>query len=178
MRFLFILAMLSGTGLLAQNQYWSQQYGAQSALLGGAVVAGVIDNSALYYNPSLLARIENGHLSVSANAFGFEIANLKNGAGNGLDLNSFQTLIYPQMISGMIKLKKAPRWKLAYGLLTRFHNRLKMSLLTEQQVEITSLGEGPEFYRTNFEYELRNIEQWGAIGFGFKVTDGFSIGLT
>ena len=139
MRFLFILAMLSGTGLLAQNQYWSQQYGAQSALLGGAVVAGVIDNSALYYNPSLLARIENGHLSVSANAFGFEIANLKNGAGNGLDLNSFQTLIYPQMISGMIKLKKAPRWKLAYGLLTRFHNRLKMSLLTEQQVEITSL---------------------------------------
>lgn len=141
-------------------------------------MAGASDNSALYYNPALLARIENGHLSVSANAYGFEYATLKNGAGNGLDLVSFQTLIYPQIISGMINLKKAPKFKLGYGILTRFSNRMKLNLLTEQEVEITPLGTGMEYYKSNFVYELSNIEQWGAISFGYKINDNFSVGLT
>ena len=127
---IFVLVSI-GFASQAQNQYWAQQYGAQSALLGGAVIAGTENNSALYYNPALLARIENGHLSVSANAYGFEFAKLKNGAGTGLDLTSFQTLIYPQIISGMIALKKAPKFKLGYGILTRFSNRMKLNMLSE-----------------------------------------------
>ena len=173
-----ILLLFLPSLALGQNQYWAQQYGAQSALLGGAVVAGATDNSALYYNPALLARIENGHLSVSANAYGFEFAKLKNAAGNGVDLTSFQTLIYPQIISGMINLKKAPKFKLGYGILTRFSNRMKLNLLTEQQVEITPLGAGDEYYKSNFIYELSNIEQWGALSFGYKINEKFSVGLT
>lgn len=178
MRKLLLLLLLFPTIGFGQNQYWAQQYGSRSALLGGAVVAGATDNSALYYNPALLARIENGHLSVSANAYGFEYATLKNGAGDGLDLVSFQTLIYPQIISGMINLKKAPKFKLGYGILTRFSNKMKLNLLTEQQVEITPLGQGDEYYKSNFIYELSNIEQWGALSLGYQISDKFSVGLT
>ncbi|MCF8464440.1 MAG: outer membrane protein transport protein [Flavobacteriales bacterium] len=180
MRILSILLVLQFCAFAAQaqNQYWAQQYGAQSALLGGAVVAGSEDNSALYYNPALLSRIENGHLSVSANAYGFEFAKLKNGAGNGVDLTSFQTLIYPQIISGMINLKKAPKFKLAYGILTRFNNRMKLNLLTEQEIEITSAGNGLENYKTNFVYELSNIEQWGALSVGYVINEKFSVGIS
>ncbi|MCB0754657.1 MAG: hypothetical protein H6603_06165 [Flavobacteriales bacterium] len=176
-RLILFLLLLPSLGW-GQNQYWAQQYGSRSALLGGAVVAGATDNSALYYNPALLSLIENGHLSVSANAYGFEFAKLKNGAGNGLDLVSFQTLIYPQIVSGMINLKKAPKFKLGYGILTRFSNRTKLNLLTEQQVEITPLGSGDEYYKSNFIYELSNIEQWGAISLGYKINEKFSVGLT
>lgn len=176
--FTILIFLLSASVGKAQNQYWAQQYGAQSALLGGAVVAGTENNSALYYNPALLARIENGHLSVSANAYGFELAKLKNGAGTGLDLTSFQTLIYPQIVSGMINLKKAPKFKLGYGILTRFSNKMKLNLLTEQEIEITDLGAGPEYYKTNFVYELSNIEQWGALSLGYKINDKFSVGIS
>lgn len=176
--FTILILILCAETITAQNQYWAQQYGAQSALLGGAVVAGAEDNSALYYNPALLSRIENGHLSVSANAYGFEFAKLKNGAGTGLDLTSFQTLIYPQMISGMINLKKAPKFKLAYGILTRFNNKMKLNLLTEQEIEITPLGAGFEYYKTSFVYELSNIEQWGALSLGYKINDKFSVGIS
>ncbi|MCF8275103.1 MAG: outer membrane protein transport protein [Flavobacteriales bacterium] len=176
--FTILVLFFGASTITAQNQYWAQQYGAQSALLGGAVVAGASDNSALYYNPALLARIENGHLSVSANAYGFEFAKLKNGAGTGQDLTSFQTLIYPQIISGMINLKKAPKFKLGYGILTRFSNRMKISLLTEQQIEITDLGDGTEYYKTNFVYELSNIEQWGALSLGYKINDKFAVGIS
>ncbi|MGB0368369.1 MAG: hypothetical protein ACPGU4_00935 [Flavobacteriales bacterium] len=178
MRNVLVVMLLLPLAGFGQNQYWAQQYGAQSALLGGAVIAGTENNSALYYNPALLARIENGHLSVSANAYGFEFAKLKNGAGTGLDLTSFQTLIYPQIISGMIALKKAPKFKLGYGILTRFSNRMKLNLLTEQEVEISSLGAGPEYYKTNFVYELSNIEQWGALSLGYKINDKFSVGIS
>lgn len=164
--------------ILAQNQYWAQQYGSRSALLGGAVVAGASDNSALYYNPALLSYIENGHLSVSANAYGFEYAKLRNGVGTGLDVVSFQTLIYPQIISGMINLKKAPKFKLAYGILTRFNNRMKLNLLTEQNIDITPLGDGPEYYKTNFIYELSNLEQWGALSVGYRISDKFAVGVS
>ena len=33
------------------DHYWSQQYGAESTLMGGAMVGGAGDNSAVYYNP-------------------------------------------------------------------------------------------------------------------------------
>ena len=172
--FLFLFPLVA----FGQNQYWAQQYGSRSALLGGAVVAGATDNSALYYNPALLSYIENGHLSVSANAYGFEYAKLRNGVGTGLDMVSFQTLIYPQIISGMINLKKAPRFKLAYGILTRFNNRMKLNLLTEQEVEITPLGAGNEYYKSSFVYELSNIEQWGALSVGYRINDKFSVGVS
>jgi hypothetical protein len=170
--------MLLPNLLWGQNQYWAQQYGSRSALLGGAVVAGASDNSALYYNPALLSYIENGHLSVSANAYGFEYAKLRNGVGTGLDVVSFQTLIYPQIISGMINLKKAPKFKLAYGILTRFNNRMKLNLLTEQDIEITPLGAGTEYYKSSFVYELSNIEQWGALSLGYQISDKFAVGIS
>ena len=176
-RTLLVLLFLPLVGV-SQNQYWAQQYGAQSSLLGGAVIATVNDNGAIYYNPARLAVIENNHLSISANAYGFEYGSLRNAAGDGLDLNTFQTNIYPQIISGMIKLKNTDRWKLGYGILTRFNNRLKFSFDMDMFTELVSTSPGEEYFTGNFTYELANIEQWGAIATGFKVTDNFSVGLS
>src|SRR5688572_10526001 len=110
----------TGIQLFAQNNYWAQQYGSRSSLMGGCVVGGVRDNSALYYNPAGIAYIDSAHLNVSANAYGMDFVQLKNGAGTDLDLQSLKILVYPQFISGLVKFKIAPKLKLAYGLLTRY----------------------------------------------------------
>ncbi len=51
------------------NHYWTQQYGAAGTLMGGAMTAGVTDNSAIYYNPGVLSFIDNLSLSVDANVY-------------------------------------------------------------------------------------------------------------
>ena len=42
-----LLLLLSIKNMQAQNHYWSQQYGAENTLLGGAMTAGAGDNSAM-----------------------------------------------------------------------------------------------------------------------------------
>jgi hypothetical protein len=170
---------ISGLSLLAQSNYWTQQYGSRSSLMGGCVVGGVRDNSALYYNPAGIAYIDSAHLNVSANAYGLDFMQLKNGAGTNLDLQSLKILVYPQFISGLIKFKLAPKLKLAYGLLTRYRGEIKMhadNTLPDYNV-IPNSTNGQYYYGT-FDYELSTISQWGGFALGYKFTPFFAMGLT
>ena len=102
--FLLLTILLDAPAAHAQDDhYWSQQYGAESTLLGGAMVGGVSDNSAVYYNPGALAFITNLSLSIDANVYRMDKILISDGAGKGLNLNSAQISIYPQIISGMVK---------------------------------------------------------------------------
>jgi hypothetical protein len=101
------------------DHYWSQQYGAVSTLLGGAMVGGVNDNSPVYFNPAALAFIYNPSLSIDANVYRRDRILIKDGGGNGVNLNSAQMSVFPQIISGMINLIKSGKLNLSYTLPTR-----------------------------------------------------------
>ena len=127
---MILLVIMSGNEICVNAQddhYWSQQYGAESTLLGGAMVGGAGDNSAVYYNPGALAFITNPSLSIDANVYRMDKTLITDGAGNGLNLNSAQISIYPQIISGMLKLVKNDRFRFSYTLLTRNHNNILMN---------------------------------------------------
>jgi hypothetical protein len=165
--------------VMGQSNYWTQQYGSRSSLMGGCVVGGVRDNSALYYNPAGIAYIDSAHLNVSANAYGLDYMQLKNGAGTDLDLSSMKILVYPQFISGLVKFKLAPKLKLAYGLLTRYRGEIKMhadNTLPDYNI-IPNSANGQYYYGT-FDYELSTISQWGGFALGYKFTPFFAMGLT
>jgi hypothetical protein len=164
----------------SQNNYWSQQFGSRSSLMGGAVVGGVQDNSALYYNPAGIAYIDSNYLNVSANAYGMDWVNLKNGAGTNVDLNSLRILIYPQFISGLIKFKFIPKLKMAYGLLTRYRSDQKMhadNTIDHYQV-IPGVPADQQHYYGSYDYELNSISQWGGFDIAYKFTPTFAMGLT
>ncbi len=174
-----IISGLLCSSLMAQSNYWFQQYGSRSSLMGGAVVGGVQDNSALYYNPAGIAHIDSAHLNVSANAYGLDYVDLNNAAGTNLDLTSLKILVYPQFISGLIKFKLVPKLKLAYGLLTRYRSEIKMhadNTLPDYNI-IPGMANGQYYYGT-FDYELSSISQWGGFALGYKFTPVFSMGLT
>jgi len=176
----FIVGFFLSTTGFSQNNYWSQQFGSRSSLMGGIVVGGVRDNSALYYNPAGLAYIDSAHLNVSANAYGMDYIQFKNGAGTDLDLTSLKILVYPQFISGLIKFKYIPKLKLAYGLLTRYRNEIKMH--ADQTYSDYPIIDDPydslQYYYGTFDYELSSISQWGGFSVGYKFTPFFAIGLT
>ena len=111
----FLLLLLHVINMHAQNHYWSQQYGAENTVLGGAMTAGANDNSAMYYNPARLGFIQSPKISISANAYGIDIVNLKNAAGTKLDLKSAKLMLYPQIASGSLIIKRNPKFKMVYG---------------------------------------------------------------
>ena len=98
--FLAILSLtLAGVCIAQDTHYWTLQYGSRSSLLGGAVVGGVRDNSAVYYNPGALVLSDTSAISVSANAYQFDQLKMDNGAGTNINLKSGQTQIIPLIIS-------------------------------------------------------------------------------
>ncbi len=163
------------------DHYWSQQYGAESTLLGGAMVGGISDNSAVYYNPGALAFIPNPSLSIDANVYKVDKILIGDGAGNGINLNSAQLSIYPQIISGMLNLFKTEKFKFSYTLLTRNHSNVLMNTRYTSQASQND-PENPVPSATSFvgafDYINQIEELWFGIGAGYSVSEKLGLGAT
>lgn len=173
-----LLLLLSIKNMQAQNHYWSQQYGAENTLLGGAMTAGANDNSAMYYNPARLGFIESPKISISANAYGIDIVNLKNGAGTKLDLKSAKLMLYPQIASGSLIIKRNPKFKMVYGSLVRYRTALHYEQTNTMNYDVFTKLPGEEYYDARVEYDYNGIANWFGGAFGYKINDNWSIGYT
>jgi hypothetical protein len=179
---LLLLVLISTYIIEAQDDhYWSQQYGAESTLLGGAMVGGVNDNSAVYYNPGALAFILHPSLSIDANVYRLDKILIADGGGKGINLNSAQISIYPQIISGMIDFLKVEKLKFSYTLLTRNHSNILMNnRYTDKAFQNDPSDPVPS--STSFVGEFDNVNQinelWFGIGAGYRLSDKLGIGAT
>lgn len=162
----------------AQNHYWSQQYGGQATLTGGTAVAGAVDYSAIFYNPGGIGFIDSARLTASTYIYGIEYANLKNGAGSGLNLKSVRVNIIPQLLAGRIRIKKVPKLKLIYGTLTRGRSNMRFTFENDNQYEIIAGSPGLENYKARLELVNNSVEQWFGLGLAYKVNEHWSVGLS
>ena len=159
------------------NHYWAQQYGAAGTLFGGAMVAGVTDNSAIYYNPGVLGFIDNPSLSVDANVYKMDNILLTDGAGKDMNLNSAQLSVYPQIIAGMLNLFKESRFRFSYTMLTRNHGNILMN--TRYYSDPSSSGNNSvTSFIGGFDYVKQLTEQWFGIGAGYRITEKLGAGAT
>ena len=163
------------------DHYWAQQYGATGTLMGGAMVGGVNDNSAIFYNPAALAFINNTSLSVDANVYRMDKIRISDGAGKGTNLNSAQLSVYPQILAGMINLVKSDRFRFSYTMLTRNHANV---LMNTRYTGIASEADpdNPNQPALNFvgvyDYINQLNELWFGMGVAYKVTDKLGFGIT
>jgi len=177
--YLFVIFILAGSLCKAQdNHYWSQQYGAESTLMGGAMVGAADDNSAIYYNPGALAFISNPSLSVDANVYRIDKILITNGAGEGTNLNSAQISIYPEIISGMLNLLKASKVKFSYTILTRNHNNILMNARYTGKSDDLNNSPGTASFVGAYDYVNQLEELWFGIGAGYKLTEKLGLGAT
>ncbi len=160
------------------DHYWSQQYGAVSTLMGGAMVGGVSDNSAVYYNPGALAFINNTSLSVDANVYKMDKIRIHDGAGNNVNLNSAQLSVYPQIIAGMINLLKETPFRFSYTVLTRNHGNVLMNSRYTSQTSPGNPNPPVTSFIGVFDYVNQLNEQWFGLGIGYAFTEKFGIGAT
>jgi hypothetical protein len=165
-------------GATAQDShYWAQQYGAVGTLMGGAMVGGVNDNTAVYYNPGALAFISNPSLSVDANVYRMDRIGITDGAGNGMNLNSAQLSVYPQIIAGMVGLFKDSRFRFSYTILTRNHGNVLINARYADQAEQQG-NPGVTSYVGVFDYVNQLNEQWFGMGVGYRIAENLGVGAT
>jgi long-subunit fatty acid transport protein len=172
------MLVCSGPCVFSQtDHYWAQQYGAQGTLMGGAMIGGVRDNSAIYYNPGAFPFIKYPSLSVNANLYKIDKIFIDDGAGDGVNLNSAQVSIFPQIVSGMTNLKKLPRFQFAYCLMTRSYDNILMNARYTND-DFSFNTPDVDAYIGVFDYANQLNEQWFGIGIGYRVNDHLGVGLS
>ncbi|WP_443939198.1 hypothetical protein [Pedobacter sp. MW01-1-1] len=182
MKKLYLFSLFVFTFLQANaqdTQYWMQQFGTRSALMSGAVVASSRDNSALYYNPALLAWIDTASLSINASAYQKEGIKIKNALGQNADFKSSQIGSTPLLLGGMIKTG-SEKTRLAYGVVTPTNFNFKASARIVGNFplinDVESPGNEGGIGQTSLQTKLSELG--AGIGLGRKINDFFSIGIT
>ena len=80
---LLLLHTVSGSVVLAQDShYWTNQYGTESWLLGGAVVGASADLASTYYNPAALAVIQDRRSLLTAVSLLMSLSRIPSGSNS------------------------------------------------------------------------------------------------
>ncbi len=190
----FVLAFIlvfnfTSAALCSEHHYWSNQFGSRSALMSGAVVGGVRDTSAGFYNPGAIGFITESTFSVSANGYRLESIKLDDGAGTGEDIDSREKAVIPLLISGTSELGGST---FGYSLIAKKQSSVSMSgrriqisdifssnpdYLDPIEIDSGTAFDGDEECRAQFSYESDVKELWGGLSWARKINH-FSVGMT
>src|SRR5262245_58016361 len=137
-----LLLVVCGTRMVWAQElnYNTFQVGSRSVLMGGAVVGGVRDTSATFYNPGALGFVENPSISVSANAFRFGKVTIDNALGPGEDTTASLFDPVPLLVSGLLRLPAAPQWAFGYALVTRQQYSATFTNSVDTQRDAINIG--------------------------------------
>ncbi len=178
-RLFFISAIFFSVNLIFSQEfnYWANQVGAQSSMLGGAVTAGGNDNSAIYYNPGALGFNNNTSLSLSSDSYYVSWLNIENGAGDNMDLVSNEVNVFPQIISFNQKVPKLPITLTLAGI-NHDNSFTNMSYRNEMEADVLKKLPGKELYIGTIQYYSRIRENWVGFGYGRKFNQYLSFGFS
>jgi len=184
-KLLFFLITVFGSILIIplgvdgqSHNHWSRSFNEESSLLSGAVVGGSSGPSAIYYNPASISEITESKLSVNASLFSFDIINIKNALGDGIDLNSFRGKIEPRFLSYMIKPKKRPNWSFEIAFLNNENYKQNLTQSVDQEIDVLTHLPGNERYFALFEYHNTFRDDWIGGGGSWKINRNLSIGAS
>ena len=175
--------VIGGTGIVCAQEmnYNTFQVGSRSALLGGAVVGGVRDTSATFYNPGALGFVENSSISVSASAFRYGKVTLHDALGPGEDATTTLLDIIPLLGSGMLRLQAMPQWAFGYAVVTRqqysgnFNNAVDMNRDT-----LTFLGTSgpiPNRFIGQANITSKASEYWAMGVASWRINETLALGI-
>ncbi|MCB9894056.1 MAG: hypothetical protein H6839_06400 [Planctomycetes bacterium] len=165
----------------AQDQnYWAQQFGTRSHMLGGAVVGGVDDTSAGYYNPARLGFIDNPSLSVSATVYQINRYFIRDGAGKDRDLDALNWRVIPSLASGIHLFEFAPGHSFGHTIMARHHYGNSVSVRREARDDVIgdARNVGDEDYTAQLTVDFDLQEYWMGLSWAWRLTDYLSFGAT
>ena len=179
LRLLIAMCLCAGALAAQDNHYWTHQFGTRASLMGGAMIGGVDDTSAVYYNPGRLGWITNDSLKVSANGYQLATLTVKDGVGKGKNFTSTQGDIVPLSASGVFLFGQSGL-ALGFHILARQFSDVSSSARREARFNVIddARSAGDEDYIGAFQFDSSTEEYWAGLGFGWVPNDWLSVGVT
>jgi hypothetical protein len=174
---ILFMSLLSYLSLGQDNHYWTDQFGIKATALGGAVIAGQDDHSMVYYNAAAMSLIKNPSLSFSLNAYQYRSYNQKNALGPNQNLESTDYATVPNMMAGVMILKKHPKWRLGYNVLSKNVYNNKLDLYNSGKYDVIDLP-GDETFVSSYAYEIHNGEYWAGLAVSYEANSHLAFGLS
>jgi len=182
MRFLLAFLCLASFSAAGQDShYWYSEFNPAGFLMPGAVIANNGDSGVYFYNPALFGLTKRSTVSINANVYQYESINIKNGAGTGRDLTGTIANSVPLMLSGSVVLKTRKRpLTFAYALTRTPGMAFSASQRRDEKFQVLddSYSPGTEYFVGQGVYQNAVSESTAQLGFGMKLNNHWSVGLT
>lgn len=166
-------AVAQGTG-----RYWDQNLNSEAALLSGAVVAGEGGIAAIYYNPATITEMKSNNLSLSANLFSVYFFKADKALGADFPADRVQFDIYPRIITLTLNPKKNPDVTIELAFFTKANEYLQINKGIALTDDIIAANPGNENYTGEFYLRSRFQDYYGGAGYGYKLSEKLSLGLS
>lgn len=174
---LLILLLLHYELYAQDSHYWTNQYGTQAQLLGGAVVGSAKDMSSTFYNPGVMALTSDPQLALTTDAF--QITNIKYRNSNFKDLEFSSTKLRPAPGMFALRLPYEPfdKHQIAVSYVTRVN--------FEMDLDGRGSGVAPDPVFGGISNQANEIilrhsvgETWVGLTWSHKLWKSLSLGAT
>ena len=153
------------------RHYWSQMGGITAGLLGGSAIAGLRDNSSLYYNAAAMSFVYNPSISLGANTYRIRFLKIDNAYGKDLDEFYSKFVVNSDLIGGLLFSKKNDMLRFGYAIATRFlaDNSFSSQITLKPDNGTTIIGD--------FDLQNKIQETWIKSSNSYKISDHLAWGL-
>lgn len=174
------VCLFASTSFAQDNNRWVNQFGTRSALMGGAVVGGVNDSSAVFYNPGALGFVRDASVSVSANVARYEKYERDNAITDGVGYDSSNVDVVPSEVSGIHIFEGLPEVVFGFSVLTMQSTRFNDTERREGFGDLVVLPnfEGNEDFIGQASEDADLDEYWFGLSGAYAIDENISLGLT
>jgi hypothetical protein len=172
--------LLLAASVWAQDtNYWTQQFGTRSNLLGGTVIGSVSDMSATYYNPGAIALFDEVSFLLSAKVYEYSAFKVEGGADEGRALKTSSISPTPDLLAGSLNFKWLGKHKLSYSLLTRQRSEIELRSVRQATVaDIIPDAPGDETYASELLFNTNMKDLWLGLTWSYPLGKKIGVGVT
>jgi hypothetical protein len=174
----FALLLFSTESMAQSTHYWTESFGTRSMLLSGVVTGSVQDLGAVYYNPARLAQFKAPAFVISGKVYQLDGLKLKNGLGDGLDLEKSDFGSGPSLVSGTFKLGFLKNSHFAFAFLTRARSNSSFNFSVNTFGDYAEVYPGDEYFSGQIKLTNTLKDEWMGLSWAYPLTEKFSIGVT
>jgi hypothetical protein len=155
--------------------YWTQQYGNQARLLGGAVIGSASDVSAVYYNPGRLALVDDAQLVLAGNVFEYSRLKISDLVAEGATITSSQLGGVPSLFAGQIRSSESSKNRFAYSFLPRHSSSLRLN----ERRDVSAAVDYPvELLTSAVTFDEKMSEYWGGATWAHALSPHVGLGIS
>ena len=169
---ILLIAGLARAAAAQDSHYWTFGYGPIGQLTEGALVGGVNDLSATYYNPAACALIDRPRFVFNVTSFDLAQIQVKDAAGSGLDVDQMVSRPVPAMIAFHLGAHEEGN-HFAFAFLARSESDFDLGYSASdvsEASEVATAGYG--------RFKQRVLEYWVGGNWSRRVSRNVSLGVS